>query len=60
MPETQEKVVRIMDKNRVTIPKEAFNDLEMTCGDYALIRWSAGKKQIVILPVDIKPKKVSS
>lgn len=58
MPETQEKVVRIMDKNRVTIPKEAFNDLKMACGDYALVRWSASKKQIEIL--DIKPKSISS
>lgn len=56
MPRAQEKVVRIRDKNRVTIPKEAFNDLKMACGDYALIRWSASKKQIEILPVDIKPK----
>ena len=59
MPETQEKVVRIMDKNRVTIPKEAFNDLKMACGDYALVRWSKSKKQIKILPVDIKPKSSS-
>lgn len=54
----QEKVVRITDKNRVTIPKEAFKDLKMACGDYALVRWS--KKQIEILPVDIKPKSSSS
>lgn len=60
MQETQERLVRITDKNRVTIPKEAFNDLKMACGDYALIRWSAGKKQIEILPVDIKPKSISS
>lgn len=56
----REKVVRIMDKNRVTIPKEAFNDLKMACGDYALIRWSISKKHIEILPVDIKPKSISS
>lgn len=52
----QEKVVRITDKNRVTIPKEAFDALNMACGDYALVRWSTGKKQIEILPVEIKPK----
>ncbi len=52
----QEKLVRIMDKNRLTIPKEAFEDLELTCGEYALVRWHVDKKQIEIFPVEIKPK----
>ncbi len=45
-----------MDKNRLTIPKEVFDDLKMTRGDYVLVRWYADKKQIEIIPVDIKPK----
>jgi bifunctional DNA-binding transcriptional regulator/antitoxin component of YhaV-PrlF toxin-antitoxin module len=46
-----------MDKNRVTIPKEAIDELKLSRGDYALIKWSANKNLIEIQPVEIKPKK---
>lgn len=52
----QERLVRIMDKNRLTIPKEAFEDLELIRGEYALVRWYTDKKQIEVIPVEIKPK----
>lgn len=57
MQGTQERLVRIMDKNRVTIPKEAFDELKMSRGDYAIVKWSANKNLIEIQPVEIKPKK---
>lgn len=53
----QERLVRITDKNRLTIPKEAFNDLKMSCGDYALVRWHTDKMQMEIFPADVKPRK---
>ncbi len=53
----QERLVRIMDRNRLTIPKEAFEDLKLSCGEYAIVRWYADKKQMEIYPADIKPRK---
>lgn len=53
----KERLVRIMDKNRLTIPKEAFEDLGLIRGEYVLVRWYVDKKLIEIIPVDIKPKK---
>lgn len=52
----KERLVRIMDKNRLTIPKDAFKDLELSIGEYVLVRWYVDKKLIEIIPVDIKPK----
>ena len=57
MQGTQERLVRILDKNRLTIPKEAIDELKISQGDYALIKWSANKNLIEIQPVEIKPKK---
>lgn len=52
----KERLVRITDRNRLTIPKEAFEDLELTSGEYVLVRWYVDKKLIEIVPVDIRPK----
>ena len=60
MPENQERLVRIMDKNRLTIPKEAFDELNMSRGDYALVRWKPDKNLIEIQPVEIKPRKATA
>jgi len=57
MQGTQERLVRILEKNRLTIPKEAIDELKISQGDYALIKWSANKNLIEIQPVEIKPKK---
>ena len=57
MQGTQERLVRILEKNRLTIPKEAIDELKISQGDYALIKWSANKNLIEITPVEIKPKK---
>ena len=46
----KERLVRIMDRNRLTIPKEAFEDLKLTSGDYVLVRWYTDKKLIEIIP----------
>ena len=60
MPENQERLVRITDKNRLTIPKEAFEGLKMSQGDYALVKWSVNKNLIEIQPVEIKPRKATA
>lgn len=52
----KERLVRIMERNRLTIPKEAFEDLKLSRGDHVLVRWYVDKKLIEIIPVDIKPK----
>jgi len=57
MQGTHERLVRILEKNRLTIPKEAIDELKISQGDYALIKWSANKNLIEIQPVEIKPKK---
>lgn len=57
MQGTQERLVRILEKNRLTIPKEAIDELKISQGDYALIKWSANKNLIEIQPVEIKPRK---
>ena len=57
MQGTQERLVRILEKNRLTIPKEAIDELKISQGDYALIKWSVNKNLIEIQPVEIKPKK---
>lgn len=54
----KEKLVKLMDKNRVTIPKEAFEDFNMSAGDHVLVRWSSIK--IEIIPIEIIPKASSS
>ena len=60
MAEKPEKIVKIMDKNRLTIPKEAFAELNLSKGDYAIVRWKPDKNLIEIQPVDIKPKKATA
>ena len=57
MQGTQERLVQIREKNRLTIPKEAIDELKISQGDYALIKWSSNKNLIEIQPVEIKPKK---
>lgn len=50
------KPVRISDKNRLTIPKEVFEDLKLSVGDYVYVRWYADQKQLEIVPLEIRPK----
>ena len=50
-----EKIVRIADKNRVTIPKPAFDAMELKEGGYVRVKWDSDKKQIEISPCVIAP-----
>lgn len=49
-----ERVVKIMNRNRITIPKDAFECLGLSSGDYVLVKWD--KNHLEITPVDIKPR----
>jgi len=50
-----EKIVRIADKNRLTIPKQAFDALELQEGGYVRVKWNSDKKQIDICPCVVNP-----
>lgn len=50
----KEALIKLTDKNRLTIPKEAFQDLKMSVGDHVIIRWSFNK--IEVIPATIKPR----
>ncbi len=50
-----EKIVRIADKNRLTIPKQVFEDIGLIEGGYVLIRWDSDKKLIEICPCAVNP-----
>jgi bifunctional DNA-binding transcriptional regulator/antitoxin component of YhaV-PrlF toxin-antitoxin module len=50
-----EKIMRLADKNRLVIPKNAFDALELKQGNYVLVKWDSDKKQIEISPCVIKP-----
>ena len=49
-----EKIIRIADKNRLSLPKKAFDDLKLKVGGYVLIRWDSENKHIDIYPCIVK------
>lgn len=50
-----EKIVRIADKNRLVIPKPAFDALGFKEGSFVLVKWDLEKKQIEICPCAVNP-----
>jgi len=50
-----EKLRKLTNGNRLTIPKEAISELGI--GSYVLFRWSADKKEGKVVPVEVNEKK---
>ena len=51
-----EKIIRIMNRNRITMPAEAFNDVGISVRDYVIARWYPRERKIYIMPAEIVSK----
>jgi len=49
-----EKLRKLSNGNRLSIPKEAISDLDI--GSYVLFKWDADKKEAKIVPVEVNEK----
>jgi len=50
-----EKLRKLSNGNRLSIPKEAVSDLDI--GSYVLFKWDANEKEAEIVPVKVSEKK---